>query len=53
MKIALGPLLYYWQRDTVLSFYETVARSAADIVYLGETVCSRPHETKFPISPNF
>ena len=46
MKIALGPLLYYWQRDTVLSFYETVARSAADIVYLGETVCSRRHELR-------
>ena len=46
MKSALGPLLYYWQRDTVLSFYETVARSAADIVYLGETVCSRRHELR-------
>ena len=46
MKIALGPLLYYWQRDAVLSFYETVARSAADIVYLGETVCSRRHELR-------
>lgn len=46
MKIALGPLLYYWQRDAVLRFYETVASSAADIVYLGETVCSRRHELR-------
>ncbi len=46
MKIALGPLLYYWQRDAVFSFYETVATSAADIVYLGETVCSRRHELR-------
>ncbi|MBP6717784.1 MAG: U32 family peptidase [Rhodoferax sp.] len=46
MKIALGPLLYYWQRDAVLRFYETVATSAADIVYLGETVCSRRHELR-------
>jgi collagenase-like PrtC family protease len=41
VKIALGPLLYYWQRDAVFSFYETVATSVADIVYLGETVCLR------------
>ena len=46
MKIALGPLLYYWQRDAVLRFYETVATSAADIIYLGETVCSRRHELR-------
>ena len=46
MKIALGPLLYYWQRDAVLRFYDTVATSAADIVYLGETVCSRRHELR-------
>ena len=46
MKIALGPLLYYWQRDAVFSFYDTVATSAADIVYLGETVCSRRHELR-------
>lgn len=46
MKIALGPLLYYWQRDAVFSFYDTVAASAVDLVYLGETVCSRRHELR-------
>ena len=46
MKIALGPLLYYWQRDAVFSFYETIATSPVDIVYLGETVCSRRHELR-------
>lgn len=46
MKLSLGPLLYYWPRDTVLAFYEDVAASAADIVYLGETVCSRRHELR-------
>ena len=46
MKIALGPLLYYWQRETVLSFYETIASTPVDIVYLGETVCSRRHELR-------
>jgi O2-independent ubiquinone biosynthesis protein UbiV len=48
MKIALGPVLYYWPRNTLFRFYDTVAASAADIVYLGETVCSRRHEMRLP-----
>jgi collagenase-like PrtC family protease len=43
LKLALGPLLYYWPRATVLAFYEEIAASAVDIVYLGETVCARRH----------
>jgi collagenase-like PrtC family protease len=46
MKLALGPLLYYWQRDAVFSFYESVAAAPVDIVYLGETVCSRRRELR-------
>ena len=47
MKLALGPLLYYWPRARVLSFYQELGCSAADVVYLGEVVCSRRHELGF------
>ena len=43
MKLTLGPVLYYWQRDALFKFYEEVADSPVDIVYLGETVCSKRH----------
>ncbi|MBB1073433.1 U32 family peptidase [Rhodoferax sp. 4810] len=46
MKLSLGPLLYYWPREQVLAFYESVASSPVDIVYLGEAVCSRRHELR-------
>lgn len=40
-KLSLGPLLYYWSREDVFKFYESIADTAVDIVYLGETVCSK------------
>jgi len=46
MKLALGPLLYYWPRAQVMEFYEQIAETPVDIVYLGETVCSRRHELR-------
>lgn len=48
LKLALGPILTYWQRDAVFRFYDMVAAGPADIVYLGETVCSRRHELRQP-----
>jgi len=40
-KLSLGPLLYYWPRDDVFRFYESIADTAVDIVYLGEAVCAK------------
>jgi len=34
-------VLYYWPRETLLEFYARIAASPVDIVYLGETVCSK------------
>ncbi|WP_269494983.1 ubiquinone anaerobic biosynthesis protein UbiV [Castellaniella sp. S9] len=48
MKLALGPLQYYWPRIATLQFYESVREWPIDIVYLGETVCSRRHELRLP-----
>lgn len=46
LKLALGPLQYYWPRETVFNFYQAMAATPLDIVYLGETVCSRRHEMR-------
>ena len=45
-RISLGPLTYYWPRDRTLAFYDEAIRWPVDIVYLGETVCSRRHELR-------
>ena len=41
IKLSLGPVLYYWPREQLLEFYERMAETAVDIIYLGETVCSK------------
>lgn len=41
MKLSLGPVAYYWSREELLDFYERIAATPVDIIYLGETVCSK------------
>ena len=47
MKYALGPLLYFWAKDDVEHFYRDACKHDADIVYLGETVCSKRRQVRF------
>ena len=46
MKLALGPLLYFWEKKSVEDFYHQAVNSEADVIYLGETVCSKRRELK-------
>jgi len=46
MKFSLGPLLYFWPKNTVSDFYTQAQDSDADIIYIGETVCSKRRELK-------
>ena len=45
-KLSLGPVPYYWSRETLLGFYDRIARTPVDIIYLGETVCSKRRPLK-------
>lgn len=47
LRLAVGPVLYLWERERLFDFYAEVADSPADIVYLGETVCSKRRSLRF------
>lgn len=46
MKISLAPVPYFWDLATVRQFYKNVEQLPVDIVYLGETVCSKRRKVR-------
>ncbi len=47
MKLSVGPLLYFWAQDQIEEFYQDMINSSVDIIYLGETVCSKRRSLNF------
>ena len=41
MKLTLGPSLFYWHRQQIMDFYADMSEQPLDVIYLGETVCSK------------
>lgn len=46
MKLSLAPIPWFWDRARVFGFYASMAATPIDIVYLGETVCSKRRELR-------
>lgn len=46
MRLALGPPQYFWPRERTLAFYREALTWPLDVVYLGETVCSKRRELR-------
>ncbi len=46
MKISVAAVPYFWSKDTYQDFYSKLAQSKVDIVYLGETICSKRRSMK-------
>ena len=46
MKLSLGPVLFFWPKAVLFDFYEQMLTSPVDIIYLGETVCSKRRELR-------
>jgi len=48
MKISVAAVPYFWSREAYQDFYKKLAQLPVDIVYLGETVCSKRRTMGFP-----
>ncbi|GMU42582.1 MAG: U32 family peptidase [Xanthomonadales bacterium] len=46
MRLSLGPPQYFWPRQFTLDWYAQALNWPLDIVYLGESVCSRRRELR-------
>mgnify|MGYP006171242927 CR=1 FL=1 len=50
MQLTLGPVLFGWQRQQLLDFYAEMASQPLDVIYLGETVCSKRRALSLGVS---
>ncbi len=48
MLLSLGPPQYFWPREQALAYYRAALDWPLDIVYLGESVCSKRRELRLP-----
>jgi collagenase-like PrtC family protease len=46
MRLTLGPPQYFWPRERILGFYREAAGWPLDVIYVGETVCSKRRELR-------
>ena len=46
VRLSLGPMPYFWPRAQTLAFYEAACEWPVEVVYLGETVCSKRRELR-------
>jgi collagenase-like PrtC family protease len=46
MRLSLGPPQYFWPRERTLAFYRQAEAWPVDVVYVGETVCSKRRELR-------
>jgi len=44
LRLAIGPIQYFWPRARVEAFYDRLAERDGLVIYLGETVCSKRRE---------
>jgi len=46
MKFSLGAPQFFWPKENVETFYQQAKECSADIIYVGETVCSKRRELR-------
>lgn len=46
LALSLGPILFFWPKQQLLTFYQQMAETSLHTIYLGEVVCSRRQEMR-------